>query len=244
MARFADILKGVREWWADLRDSAVSIAKGLEITWRYMWRPTITELYPYTAPKFRARFRGFHTFNWEACIGCYKCVEDCPVDCIEMETVGKGKNVKVLKYAIDYSRCIFCALCEDACPTDLAKPHFVKSIAMGQVHDLSGYSRKDVYVDFVDLAKRHRKIVVTADLKRKAPPPGFAALPPVTELADLVREREGAARPSEARPAEARPAEARPAEARPAETRPATVLSHPNAHSPAHEGVGASAAGA
>lgn len=190
MGGWREMTAGFRQWWGGLRDTVLTTAKGLALTWRYMFRPTITELVPYSAPRFRARFRGFHTFHWEACIGCWNCVRDCPVDCIEMETAGKGKNIQVLKYGIDYGRCIFCALCEDSCPTDAAKPHLVKSIAMGSVHDLSGYSRGEVYVDFVELAKKHRTIVVTADLQRKPVLAAFAALPPVKTVQDLIAERE------------------------------------------------------
>lgn len=196
MGYFADLRRGVADYFADVWAGLHTTAKGLLITWRYLFRPTITELYPYTKPRFRARYRGFHTFHWEACIGCWNCVRDCPVDCIEMETAGKGKNAKVLKYAIDYSRCIFCALCEDSCPTDAAKPHYVKSIAMGQVHDLSGYSRGEMYVDFVALAKKHRTLVVTADLQRKLAPKTFSSLPPVQGVEDLIREREAAKPPA------------------------------------------------
>ena len=48
------------------------------------------------------------------------------------------------RYAIDYSKCMFCALCCDPCPTDC--------IHMGNVHDLSGYDRESMIVEFTDLA--------------------------------------------------------------------------------------------
>lgn len=39
---------------------------------------------------------------------------------------------------------MFCALCCDPCPTDC--------IHMGNVHDMSGYTREDMIVEFTDLA--------------------------------------------------------------------------------------------
>jgi ferredoxin len=49
------------------------------------------------------------------------------------------------RYAIDYSKCMFCALCVPPCPTDC--------IHMGDLHDMSGYDRKSMIVEFTDLAK-------------------------------------------------------------------------------------------
>lgn len=191
MSSLSRMFQAFKNYWADIWAGIVSTKKGMVMTWKYCFRPAITELYPYSPPKFRARYRGFHTYDWEACIGCWNCVKDCPVDCIEMETAGKGKQAKVLKYAIDYSKCIFCALCEDSCPTDSAKPHFVKSIAMGQVCDLSGFSREEVYVDFVELAKKHRTVTVSAALQRKEPPAEFAAMPAIVGVEDLMKEGHG-----------------------------------------------------
>ena len=49
------------------------------------------------------------------------------------------------RYAIDYAKCMFCALCVEPCPTDC--------IHMGDVHDLSGYDRESMIVEFTELAK-------------------------------------------------------------------------------------------
>jgi formate hydrogenlyase subunit 6/NADH:ubiquinone oxidoreductase subunit I len=50
------------------------------------------------------------------------------------------------RYAIDYAKCMFCALCVDPCPTEC--------IHMGNLHDMSGYTREDMIVEFTDLAKK------------------------------------------------------------------------------------------
>jgi formate hydrogenlyase subunit 6/NADH:ubiquinone oxidoreductase subunit I len=49
------------------------------------------------------------------------------------------------RYAIDYAKCMFCALCVDPCPTEC--------IHMGNLHDMSGYTREDMIVEFTELAK-------------------------------------------------------------------------------------------
>lgn len=68
--------------------------------------------------------RGFHTNDWEKCIGCGTCGEICPTDAIRMvermdlkDEAGKHQQRPV----IDYGRCCFCALCVDTCTTESLK---------------------------------------------------------------------------------------------------------------------------
>ena len=81
------------------------------------------------------------------------CAKACPVDCIYIQKTGPRKIDKatdvavggaMTRFAIDYSKCMFCALCVDPCPTDC--------IHMGNLHDLSGYDRESMIVEFTDLA--------------------------------------------------------------------------------------------
>ncbi len=65
--------------------------------------------------------RGFHTNDWEKCIGCGTCEDICPTKAIEMverldlpDEEGKLQQ----RPSIDYGRCCFCALCVDTCTTD------------------------------------------------------------------------------------------------------------------------------
>lgn len=76
---------------------------------------------PRTAP---TNLRGFHTNDWEKCIGCGTCGEICPTDAIRMverldlkDEAGKHQQRPV----IDYGRCCFCALCVDTCTTESLK---------------------------------------------------------------------------------------------------------------------------
>jgi NADH-quinone oxidoreductase subunit I len=75
------------------------------------------------------------------------------VDCIYIEKSGPRKIDKetgvavggaMERYAIDYAKCMFCGLCIDPCPTEC--------IHMGDNHDLSAYMRKDMVVEFTQLA--------------------------------------------------------------------------------------------
>ena len=50
-----------------------------------------------------------------SCIGCGKCAKDCPVEAIEMTTIGNlVPPAKIAK--IDYNKCIQCGKCVSECP--------------------------------------------------------------------------------------------------------------------------------
>ncbi len=60
----------------------------------------------------------------EACIGCSKCVEVCPTNCIIMDTGVKDRSFKsgrtrnIQNPYFDYTLCIGCATCVEVCPAD------------------------------------------------------------------------------------------------------------------------------
>lgn len=142
-----------REYFGNIRRAITSIRIGMQITLKYCFAKTVTLQYPDMAPALQPRYRGFHWFEAEKCIACDMCAKACPVDCIYIEKSGARKIDKdsgvavggaLLRYAIDYSKCMFCALCVPPCPTDC--------VHMGNIHDLSAYSREDMVVEFTDLA--------------------------------------------------------------------------------------------
>jgi glutamate synthase (NADPH/NADH) small chain len=76
---------------------------------------------PRTAPD---NVRGFHTNDWNECIGCSTCEDICPTEAITMverldipEKAGEHQQ----RPLIDYGRCCFCALCVDTCTTGSLK---------------------------------------------------------------------------------------------------------------------------
>jgi len=116
------------------RDIA-GIAKGMSVTFREMFKPTIVEDYPNKrlpneGVVFQERFRGLHVLQrdengLEKCVACFLCAAACPSNCIYIEAAenteenrisGAERYAKV--YNIDYNRCIFCGYCVEACPTD------------------------------------------------------------------------------------------------------------------------------
>ncbi|PAT02321.1 hypothetical protein CI105_02985 [Candidatus Izimaplasma bacterium ZiA1] len=68
--------------------------------------------------------RGFHTNDWEECIGCGTCADICPTEAIFMaerlELPNEDGKLQQ-RPTIDYGRCCFCALCVDTCTTDSLK---------------------------------------------------------------------------------------------------------------------------
>ena len=112
-----------------------AIAKGMSVTFREMFKPTIVENYPdgpgpTRGAMFQERFRGMHVLQrdengLEKCVACFLCAAACPSNCIYIEAAentaekrisGAERYAKV--YNIDYNRCIFCGYCVEACPTD------------------------------------------------------------------------------------------------------------------------------
>ena len=94
--------------------------KGLWITLRYLFKPSVTVQYPTEKLVPYERFRGALLFDADTCISCNLCVKACPSNCIALEnaTNEAGKKIaKVAWYSIDFGKCNFCRLCEEACPT-------------------------------------------------------------------------------------------------------------------------------
>ena len=145
----------IRDYFRNIWLTVYSISVGMRLSLKYCFAKTVTVQYPDVAPVIQARYRGIHFFEIEKCIACDLCAKACPVDCIYIEKSAPRKIDKktgiavggaMTRYAIDYAKCMFCALCVDPCPTDC--------IHMGNVHDLSGYTREDMVVEFTDLAAK------------------------------------------------------------------------------------------
>lgn len=144
----------VGAYFENVFNAVRTILTGLRITLRYHFARPVTLQYPEAPPALSVRFRGFHWFEIEKCIACDMCAKACPIDCIYIEksaarkidkATGIARGGAVHRFAIDYSKCMFCALCVEPCPTDC--------IHMGDIHDLSGFDRRSVLIEFTDLAK-------------------------------------------------------------------------------------------
>jgi len=136
--------------------------RGLRVTFKNAFKPTITTHYPYerlTPPK---RFRGFFGHKvvdgtepqpafqeWVArynikveygksrCVVCMRCKRACPVPQlfeIEGEKLPDGKRV-VSVFNMNMLLCTYCGFCVDACPVDC--------LYQTDVHETASYTRKD-----------------------------------------------------------------------------------------------------
>jgi NADH-quinone oxidoreductase subunit I len=116
-------------------NNIAAIAKGMSITFREMFKPTVVENYPdgpgpLRGAVFQERFRGLHVLQrdencLEKCVACFLCAAACPSNCIYIEAADNTEENRVSAaeryakvYNIDYNRCIFCGYCVEACPTD------------------------------------------------------------------------------------------------------------------------------
>jgi len=117
---------GLRE----VAETFSTLAKGFSVTFRNIFRKTVTENYPYEKVHFQARYRGIHVLHrdesgLEKCVGCFLCAAACPANCIYIEAADNTAEQRISSseryakvYNIDYNRCIFCGYCVEACPTD------------------------------------------------------------------------------------------------------------------------------
>lgn len=124
---------------------------GYGVTLSSMFRPTVTEQYPFEGPFVQPRFHGRHQLNryddgLEKCIGCELCAWACPADAIFVEAASNTDEEQYSPgerygrvYQINYLRCIFCGFCIEACPT--------RALTMGNDFELAEYTRLDDIYD-------------------------------------------------------------------------------------------------
>lgn len=125
----------------DIVESVRTIATGMGITFKHLGKKPVTQQYPDERWALPDRYRGFVHNDVPRCTACLACAKDCPVDCIYIETEGKGKERLMTRYAIDYNKCIWCSLCTEHCPTDC--------ITMSHDYDHSVYLRDRLVYEFV-----------------------------------------------------------------------------------------------
>jgi NADH-quinone oxidoreductase chain I len=100
------------------------IFAGLKLTFKYMFKRSVTVNYPYEKSGLSTRFRGEHALrryddSEERCISCKLCEAICPAQAITIEgQVREDGERKTVQYDIDMTKCIYCGLCQEACPVD------------------------------------------------------------------------------------------------------------------------------
>lgn len=134
-----------------------TIFKGMGITIRHFFGPSVTLQYPDERDILPKRARSRLFVNIDDCIGCNLCARACPVNCIDIETVkagadedlgttsnGKQKRLWISQFDIDMAKCMYCDLCVYPCPTEC--------IYMVQEYEFSEFDRSNLLYKFSDLS--------------------------------------------------------------------------------------------
>ncbi|MDO4242177.1 MAG: NADH-quinone oxidoreductase subunit NuoI [Actinomyces sp.] len=166
-----------------LRDAPGALARvfapvaGYGVTISSMFRPTVTELYPFEPAVLMPRYHGRHQLNryddgLEKCIGCELCAWACPADAIYVEAASNAPGEQHSPgerygrvYQINYLRCIFCGLCIEACPTRaLTMTHEIDEL-VGPTRTGLIYDKEDLLVPLPEgaLASPHPMVEGTED---------------------------------------------------------------------------------
>jgi NADH-quinone oxidoreductase subunit I len=116
------------ELLGDIGYAAVSVLKGLWVTLRVLFRPKVTQQYPFRhhpekewhpAPGYRGDFALIldpERPDGTRCIACLACQNVCPDGCIHITPEGKGKERHPAEFYLDTGLCMYCWMCVEACP--------------------------------------------------------------------------------------------------------------------------------
>ena len=102
----------------------LELIQGLGLTFRYLFRPKYTLMYPMEKFPQSPRFRGLHALRRypngeERCIACKLCEAVCPALAITIESEQRDDGTRrTTRYDIDLVKCIYCGFCEESCPVD------------------------------------------------------------------------------------------------------------------------------
>ena len=102
----------------------LELIQGLGLTFKYLFRPKYTLMYPMEKTPQSPRFRGLHALRRypngeERCIACKLCEAVCPALAITIDSEQREDGTRrTTRYDIDLFKCIFCGFCEESCPVD------------------------------------------------------------------------------------------------------------------------------
>jgi len=112
------------------------LIRGLKITLRYMFKPSVTIQYPTQRREASENYRGLIRWDKDKCVACVLCEYFCPAKAIDITTgEDEAGNKKVLNYQVDASHCMYCGYCVEICP--------VKAIKHSEHFELSVYELED-----------------------------------------------------------------------------------------------------
>jgi NADH-quinone oxidoreductase subunit I len=122
--------------------SLVEILRGLALTMKHLFTPSVTRQYPSEEREPFPGSRGLHALvrdyetGEEVCVGCSLCAAMCPSECIHIYTSDGPNHEKILdRYEIDTLRCVYCGFCVEACPYG--------AVVMTEHFAYSGYTKEE-----------------------------------------------------------------------------------------------------
>ncbi len=118
-----------------------SIFKGMNVTIKNFFAPTVTLNYPLQKQKMNEEFRGMVDLIPEKCVVCYQCIKICPVAALDLRhvqtvTPENKKKLEITKFTFNGELCCFCGLCEEICPTE--------AIYLNKMYEVSAFSHDDI----------------------------------------------------------------------------------------------------
>ena len=128
-----------------------SIASGMAVTFRHIFRKKDTIEYPEQKREFGPNYRGVPALvkdqdGRDKCVACYMCQWVCPPLAISIEAAEYPKDHPLHqiekypgKFEINMLRCIYCGLCEEVCPEE--------AIFMSKTYVVVGHSRELMIFD-------------------------------------------------------------------------------------------------
>lgn len=125
--------------------------KGFAVTFKRLFKPTITIQYPEEERPMAERFRGLPALRSDPetgqalCVACGLCARICPTTCLEMNVVPSEEGDRELgEFILRSGRCLFCGLCAQVCPVD--------AITMSREYELSVLDRDGLVYTKIELA--------------------------------------------------------------------------------------------
>ncbi len=142
----------------EVAGGALSLLKGMKVTIRAFFGPSVTCQYPRQTLELSPRFRGHIKLVPDEegrlkCRVCGLCARSCPTDCIVVEGEKReGQKHKTLtRFLLDFTRCSHCGLCVEVCPTG--------AIGFSQDYNLASFKKEDFYFDLLEEFERRQKPV-------------------------------------------------------------------------------------
>jgi len=110
-------------YFKELFDGIKSLAIGMKITNKELFKKPITLQYPHEAVKMTPRYRGHIEFirnpktGTHNCVACGMCAKSCPSGCITVKSkkVPGVKGKVVTGYILNFTTCSLCGECVESC---------------------------------------------------------------------------------------------------------------------------------